>query len=144
MRSTMTAIATDIVAMPPWIPAFSATAPTIVGIMMAPMVAVPMQSPVATVELLYFFSIVESVVGYMPLIERPTRNTAAAMTAGFDETIITMKKNVIISPSTSIRRFLFILADMTAQMRRPARIMIQRHDCIAVESQSGKIPASWK
>ena len=57
-------------------PALSAACPMIIGMMIAPIEAVPMHIPVADVELLYERSIVESVVGYIPLIERPAPSTA--------------------------------------------------------------------
>ncbi|KAF5030515.1 hypothetical protein DSECCO2_637330 [anaerobic digester metagenome] len=62
------------VASPPAIPTACATEPTIIGMVIAPTVAVAIQVPVAMVEALNFLSMVDSVVGYVPLIASPNPN----------------------------------------------------------------------
>lgn len=52
-----------IVAMPAASPMFCATVPTIIGMVMAPSVAVAILVPIAMVEVLNFGSMVESTVG---------------------------------------------------------------------------------
>ena len=63
MSRSISRILIVMVARPPAIPTDCATAPIMIGILIAPIVAVAIQVPVAMVEEVNLLSIVESVVG---------------------------------------------------------------------------------
>src|SRR5690554_5439503 len=100
--------------------------------------------PVTTVDWLYFGFIVESVVGYVPLIARPKPKRLTYVSTTLLVLIINPKKSSCKEPRMIRSRFLFILLESEAQISRPMRINTQRALLVVNERLALNLPVSRK